>query len=217
MHRARHARSGNVARRRAGDERARRSRVPGAGGRVARLLACLLLAAGCAREPGEAPRAARPDSLASAVEPAPALTLPAGELPAGAPAPPPEVIAVAPRREALAPPLPEAPPAEPPAAAEPPPLEIDDALKPPIPRGEVAVHWPDRTPARAVVELDVRVDETGEPSDAVWAAGDTATARTAPSLPDPARSLPPEDGPRCPARSGRPQCGSPGSDRSPHR
>lgn len=149
--------------------------------RVATAGIALLALAGCGRRPGDASRGPGPDSLASAAEPAPALTLPAGELPASAPAPPPSMVAVAPRRAELSAPLPDAPPAEVPPAPDTP-AEPDDALKPPIPRHAAVVAWPARTPASTVVELDVRVDEQGEPSDALWAAGDTDSARVAAAI-----------------------------------
>jgi len=58
----------------------------------------------------------------------------------------------------------------------PPLLEIDDDLKPPILRtGSVLRVPPEYTRGRAVVtvELDVRVDEIGEVTDALWSGGST--------------------------------------------
>jgi hypothetical protein len=56
----------------------------------------------------------------------------------------------------------------------------DEELKPPLLRGRGALVVPRAAPA-AVVELDVRVDEQGRVSDAIWAAGneDTALVRAA--------------------------------------
>lgn len=65
-------------------------------------------------------------------------------------------------------------------AAEPPRLEVDDDLKPPLLRRAAPLHVPGRV--RAVsVELDVRVDEEGRVSDALWAGGadDSALVRAA--------------------------------------
>lgn len=65
-----------------------------------------------------------------------------------------------------------------PESQEPPMLEIDDDLKPPILRNHVVLTVPDRAPGHGVrsVELDVRVDEGGEVTDALWAAGDADSA-----------------------------------------
>jgi periplasmic protein TonB len=51
----------------------------------------------------------------------------------------------------------------------PPSLAIDDDLKPPILRARAALSLPAH--ARGFVELDVRVDEEGRVSDALWAGG----------------------------------------------
>jgi len=58
----------------------------------------------------------------------------------------------------------------------PPPLEVDEGLKPPIPRGPARMMVP-RDAATGWVELDVRVDETGAVSDVEWAGGATDSAR----------------------------------------
>jgi hypothetical protein len=59
-------------------------------------------------------------------------------------------------------------------------LALDDGLRPPIPRGRTAVVLPDgRGARRAVVELDVRVDERGDVSDAMWAGGSEDSALVA--------------------------------------
>ena len=61
-----------------------------------------------------------------------------------------------------------------PSSPPPPMLEIDDDLKPPILRsGSVLRVPPEYTRRRAVesVEIDVRIDEVGEVTDALWAGG----------------------------------------------
>ena len=57
-------------------------------------------------------------------------------------------------------------------------LEIDDDLKPPIPRGTASLELPPGfNPRRAEpVELDIRIDESGAVSDAMWAGGATDSA-----------------------------------------
>jgi TonB family protein len=65
----------------------------------------------------------------------------------------------------------------PPAAPTPPMLDIDDDLKPPILRSRsVLMVPPEYGRRRAVesVELDVRVDESGAVSDALWVGGSNA-------------------------------------------
>jgi len=57
---------------------------------------------------------------------------------------------------------------EPPAT--PPPLELDPRLEPPLPRHVATLRVP-RHARRASVDLDVRVDEDGSVSDALWAGG----------------------------------------------
>jgi hypothetical protein len=55
---------------------------------------------------------------------------------------------------------------------DPPRLEVDEGLRPPIPRGEAVLRL--QTPRRdrpAWVELEVRVDESGLVSDALWSGG----------------------------------------------
>jgi hypothetical protein len=65
----------------------------------------------------------------------------------------------------------------PPLEEGPPTLAVDPRLKPPVLRasGELTLHsgWED---LRGSLELDVRVDETGRVSDAIWAGGRTDTA-----------------------------------------
>lgn len=87
------------------------------------------------------------------------------------------MVRVAPAREALAVPLPAVesalpePHASPPAAGE---LAFDDELRAPIVRAGAPL---DRAKARrGWVELDVRVDENGEVSDAMFAEGDADSA-----------------------------------------
>ena len=73
--------------------------------------------------------------------------------------------------------LPESPPAAPDTLASldwpvPPPSEVDPSLKPPILRTPAALRVASRMRGGMVsVELDVRVDEAGEVSDALWAGG----------------------------------------------
>jgi hypothetical protein len=79
---------------------------------------------------------------------------------------------VSPTRAPMSAPLPEpvpGPPAEDALAPAPPRLEVDEDLKPPIPRERTPLVVPDG--ARGIVELDVRVDESGAVSDALWAGG----------------------------------------------
>lgn len=103
--------------------------------------------------------------------------MPAGAMPRDSASVAAGIVAVAPAREALAPSVPEPEPGAPPESAPPPPA-ADDTLKPPILREAVAVAWPPRTASRVVVELDVRVDERGDVSDAVWAGGAADSAAT---------------------------------------
>ena len=51
----------------------------------------------------------------------------------------------------------------------PPALAVDEGLKPPLPRARTPLAVPAR--ARGFVELDVRVDQEGRVSDALWAGG----------------------------------------------
>lgn len=70
----------------------------------------------------------------------------------------PEGPAIDPGHETLSVPLPE-----------PPSLVVEEGLKPPLPRTRVPLAVP--AGASGSVELDVRVDEDGTVSDAVWAGG----------------------------------------------
>ena len=81
---------------------------------------------------------------------------------------PPAPIARAP----LAVPPPEAPPEAPPVTSEPMDvLVVDEDLHPPIPIGTAPLRVPAGRGRSAGVDLDVRVDESGAVSDAVWAGG----------------------------------------------
>jgi len=69
-------------------------------------------------------------------------------------------------------PSPEARPAPPPIAREPADLlVVDDDLHPPIPIGVTPLHAPPARGRPIGVDLDVRVDESGAVSDALWAGG----------------------------------------------
>jgi hypothetical protein len=93
------------------------------------------------------------------------------------PAPPPPTRAsvwlarVSPARAAL----PELPPPEPApetlafVPSAPPALAVDEGLKPPLPRTRSPLAVP--AGARGSVELDVRIDERGDVSEALWAGG----------------------------------------------
>jgi Gram-negative bacterial TonB protein C-terminal len=96
------------------------------------------------------------------------------------------VSSVAPARAPMpSPPLPEAPPDSVlPELPSPPTLAIDDNLKPPVLRTPALLRLPAslrRRDRAASVELDVRVDESGGVSDALWAGGsqDSVLVQTA--------------------------------------
>ncbi len=74
--------------------------------------------------------------------------------------------------------LPRLVPEDLPAIQEsPPPLEVDTGLKPPVLRRPGVLALPSGgNGGRGSVELDVRVDESGRVSDAVWAGGSADTA-----------------------------------------
>lgn len=59
---------------------------------------------------------------------------------------------------------------------EPPTLEVDDGLKPPIPRGSSRLIVP-RGADPGWIELDVRIDENGAVSDVAWAGGAIDSSR----------------------------------------
>jgi TonB family protein len=86
------------------------------------------------------------------------------------------------RPEAPQVPLPPEPAMPEPELPAPPVLVMDDDLKPPIARRPALLVLPE--PARRVrgprvVELDVRIDESGAVSDAEWAGGSTDSALVA--------------------------------------
>jgi hypothetical protein len=77
-------------------------------------------------------------------------------------------------------PPPEARPEAPPLANEPVDvLVVDDDLHPPIPIGTTPVQLPSGRGRMVGVDLDVRVDESGAVSDAVWAGGSQDSAAVA--------------------------------------
>jgi TonB family protein len=145
--------------------------------RVAGIAALALVSCGRARPERPAPLAVPVDVLADTaragaarVRLAPTLPMPANDARVW-------VARVSPAR-----PVPDEPPW--PAAApdtlavspgEPPTLAVDEDLKPPIPRDRARLTLPAGVrPGR--VELDVRVDETGGVSDAIWAGGSRDSA-----------------------------------------
>ena len=74
-------------------------------------------------------------------------------------------------------PLPEAgPDSPPPSAGAAPALEVDAGLKPPVLRAPARLLLPQGRRAVGSVELDVRVDEDGAVSAALWAAGSADTS-----------------------------------------
>jgi TonB family protein len=84
------------------------------------------------------------------------------------------LASVTPSRAALPSPVPPAPlpDSSPPLEDSPPALAVDPGLKPPVLREPALLALaPGARGARGRVELDVRVDETGRVSDALWAAG----------------------------------------------
>ncbi len=144
------------------------------------LLALAVFTAGCSRaretpHAGELPRTLPLEVLAD--RPADA-SLPAAHLRTG-PAAQLVLVRIAPQRESVAPP-PEAAPAEPPAAAaQGEPLPDDDRLHPPLPRSGTQLRLSGER--GRWVELDVRVDENGEVTQAEFAGGnaDTTLVRAA--------------------------------------
>ncbi|MFI5371749.1 MAG: TonB family protein [Candidatus Eisenbacteria bacterium] len=137
------------------------------------LVVVALLAAGCGRARSDhAQRLAVPvEVLADTSGPSMRLT-PTLPLPGAATGAAVWVARVSPSRPAPSePPLPrpapdtlETPPADPPT------LAVDEDLKPPIPRDRARLTLP-RGARPGSVELDVRVDEEGVVSDAMWAGG----------------------------------------------
>jgi len=83
------------------------------------------------------------------------------------------------RASPLEPDVPDAPPDSVIPAAQPPMLEIDDDLKPPMLRSRAVLAVPvayGRHGQVRSVELDVRVGETGEVTDALWIGGSNDSA-----------------------------------------
>lgn len=157
--------------------------VPGAA------LAAALLAASCGRGAGE--RGAPPGARAGATMELPVRVL--SDTGRSAPlrvAPPPDVAVwvarVTPAKPAAVamPPPSEAPDTLVATDLPPPPaLEVDPDLKPPILRTPAALHLPaGRARGAETVELDVRVDEEGGVSDAMWAGGSADSARVAAAI-----------------------------------
>lgn len=87
------------------------------------------------------------------------------------------LVRIAPDRDGIRAPLPEPEPSVPPADSRADAPVEDDRLRPPIPRGPLALRLPRARPGR--VELDVRVDEHGEVTEVVPVAGDADAATIA--------------------------------------
>ncbi len=83
------------------------------------------------------------------------------------------------RAPAPAPPLPAPEPDTVPALPSPPELTVDEGLKPPVLRGPAPLRPPPAEARAGWVELDVRVDEAGTVSDALWAGGSADSAGVA--------------------------------------
>jgi hypothetical protein len=81
----------------------------------------------------------------------------------------------------LEPPLPVPSPESVESLPDPPRLEIDEGLKPPLLRHSGTLRVP-RGTRRGSVELDVRVTEEGEVSDAMWAGGTRDSLLTAAAI-----------------------------------
>lgn len=146
----------------------------------------LIGSAGCARhdERASAVDTSTPLPVSVLADSALRLSMPGGAL-AGAPSAPPRLTLqrVSPTRAALELPAPDAP-ASPPSHADPEStpregLAVDESLRPPLPMSAEAFVL--RGARRGWVELDVRVDEQGQVSDAmiVAAAADSATQAAA--------------------------------------
>lgn len=140
-----------------------------------------VLAAGCAAGRERPDTVEVGDTLAVTVlaDSADAFGLPPAAWSGGAPLRLTLVRIAAARADVAAPlPMPEA--ADPPESAGAAPVPAsDDALRPPLARGPATVRL--GAPRRGWLELDVRVDERGEVTDALVAGGDadSATVRTA--------------------------------------
>lgn len=138
-------------------------------------LACL----GCAGPPPDRPAAGAPETLAVTVL---ADSAEAAGLPPASPgvARPPRLalVRIALGRAEVGAPLPEPEPGVPEAPeAAPSPPASDDELRPPLPRGATVVKL--RAARRGWVELDVRVDERGEVTDAIPVGGEADPATVA--------------------------------------
>lgn len=134
------------------------------------LMSVAVLGASCGKSP---PAAQKPYPLPVDVY---ADTGRGGPLRVGAPAVPPArasvwLARVSPARAASlpVPPVEVAPETLEVPSTAPPMLAVDDGLKPPLPRTRAPLAVP--AGARGFVELDVRVDERGRVSDALWAGG----------------------------------------------
>jgi hypothetical protein len=140
-----------------------------------------MLAAGCAGDRDRPEAVEVGDTLAVTVlaDSAEAAGLPPAARFAGSP-PRLTLVRIAAARADVAAPLPVPEAADPPEAGRAAPApEGDDALRPPIARGPATVRL--GAARRGWLELDVRVDERGEVTDALFARGDadSATARAA--------------------------------------
>jgi hypothetical protein len=136
-------------------------------------------AAGCGRAPERAATRVAGSELPVTVlaDSAEVAGLPPARLFAGLPEAKLILVRVAPARSGVQAALPEpepSAPALPEGSGEG--LAADDALRPPVPRGATTLRV--RDGRRAWLELDVRVDENGEVSDALPVAGDTDSATT---------------------------------------
>lgn len=86
------------------------------------------------------------------------------------------------RPRAIEAPLPDATPAPlDELPAEPPPLEVDQGLKPPMLKAAATLRVPSGA-RNASVELDVRIAEDGSVSDALWAGGSSDSALVASAI-----------------------------------
>ncbi len=135
------------------------------------MIAMLAALAGCTPAEPRATRTAVDLPLSVLADTGAGLTLPAAPWPAGGrpTAARATLTQVAPSRMALEATLPEATPARPEAAPSDERgggLAFDDDLQPPIPRGSTPLTLP--RARSGWVELDVRVDELGEVTDAEW-------------------------------------------------
>lgn len=134
----------------------------------------LSAAAGCARRPRPAEREVAPPMAVQVY----ADTGRTGRLEVRPPAARVWVTRVTPARASLpAPALPEVEPESlPPPAGAVDALEVDAGLKPPVLRTPVGLLLPAGRAASARVDLDVRVDESGAVSEALWVAGSADTS-----------------------------------------